>query len=59
MFSVRQILKATNHPEMPEGEIRFHLLVQGDGEWLWSNISNNGDVPYPEVSPHNERRDPR
>lgn len=26
---VQQILRETNHPELPEGEIQFHLHVAG------------------------------
>lgn len=68
MFSVRQkreiadrvqeILRATNHPELPEGEIEFSLHVQGAEAWSWADIRNNGAVAVPEVNPHNERQDP-
>lgn len=43
MFSVRQkreiadkvqaILRETNHPELPEGEIVFSIHVKGAEEW--------------------------
>ena len=43
MFSVQQkreiadkvqaILKETNHPELPEGEIKFRLRVEGAEDW--------------------------
>lgn len=69
MFSVRQkreiadavqgILRATNHPELPEGEISFHLHVDGAESWSWADIRNNGAVPNPGVNPHNEAQDPR
>ncbi len=68
MFSVRQkreiadkvqaLLRATNHPELAEGEIVFTLKVQGNHAWSWAEIHNNGDVPYPTVNPHNEAQDP-
>jgi hypothetical protein len=67
MFSVRQkreiankvqaVLRATNHPELPEGEIRFHLHVDGSGPLSWADISNNGAVTRPDINPHNEAMD--
>ncbi len=67
MFSVRQkreisdkvqkILRATNHPELPEGEIQFHLHVKGAESWSWADIKNNESVQNPSVNPWNERQD--
>lgn len=67
MFSVREkrdiadkvqaILRATNHPELPAGEIQFRLAVCGAESWSWANIRNNGAVPVPGVNPHNEAHD--
>ena len=67
MFSVRQkreiadavqkILRATNHPELPPGEIRFLLHVDGERAWSWADIRNNGAVTNPGVNPHNEAQD--
>jgi hypothetical protein len=67
MFSVRQkreiseqiqkILRATNHPELPAGEIEFHLHVKGGYDWSWADIKNNGAVANPDVNPHNEMMD--
>jgi len=67
MFSVKQkreiadvvqtILRATNHPELPEGEISFRLHVDGAEAWSWADISNNGAVEKPNVNPWNERQD--
>lgn len=69
MFSVRQkreisegvqkILRATGHPELPEGEIQFSLHVGGAEGWSWADIRNNGGVSDPAVNPHNEAQDPR
>lgn len=66
MFSVRQkreiaeavqkILRATNHPELPEGEIQFSLHVWGAEAWSWADIMNNGAVPVPGVNPWNEKQ---
>lgn len=69
MFSVREkraiadevqrILRATNHPELPEGEIRFSLHILGAESWSWADIRNNGAVPTPGVNPWNEKQDPQ
>lgn len=67
MFSVRQkreisdvvqkILRETNHPELPQGEISFLLHVDGAESWSWADIRNNGVVIKPDVNPWNERQD--
>lgn len=67
MFSVRQkreiseavqnILRGTNHPELPEGEIIFCLHVTGTEDWSYAEIKNNGSVIVPSVNPHNESQD--
>ena len=69
MFSVRQkreiadkvqaILRETQHPELPAGEIQFRLMVQGAEGWSWADIRNNGAVTDPSVNPHNEAMDAR
>lgn len=67
MFSFRQkraisdqiqtILRATNHPELPNGEIQFHLHVMGAENWCWADIKNNGAAIYPTINQHNENQD--
>lgn len=67
MFSVKQkreivnkiqiILRETNHSELPEGEIRFHIHVKGKEDWSWADIKNNGAVLNPGVNLWNERQD--
>ena len=67
MFSVRQkreiadavqkLLRSTNHPELPTGEITFHLHVDGAESWSWADIENNGAVKHPGVNPWNETQD--
>jgi hypothetical protein len=67
MFSVRQkreiadavqkILRDTNHPELPDGEIRFLLHVEGAESWSWADIRNNGAVTDPSINPWNEQQD--
>lgn len=52
--AVQKVLRATNHPELPETEIQFQLHVEGVLEWSWADIQNNGAVPSPEVNPWNE-----
>lgn len=55
--AVQNILRATNHPELPDGEIQFHLHVDGAQSWSWADIINNGAVKNPEVNPWNEMQD--
>lgn len=67
MFSVRQkreiadqiqaLLRATQHPELPDGEIQFTLRVAGAESWSWAEISNNGAVTQPGINPWNEKQD--
>jgi len=69
MFSVRQkreiadkiqaTLRETNHPELPKGEIRFQIHVEGAEGWSWANIQNNGAVVNPNVNSWNEKQDPK
>lgn len=64
MFSVKQkreisdkiqrILRETKHPELPENEISFSILIDGAESWSWANIKNNGAVINPGVNLHNE-----
>lgn len=53
--AVQQVLRATQHPELPPGEIRFHLHVWGAEEWSWADILNNQAIAQPGVNPWNER----
>lgn len=57
--AVQKILQATNHPELPKGEISFKLHVDGSEAWSWADIQNNGSVSKPGVNGWNERQDPR
>jgi len=54
---VQQILRETNHPELPAGEISFLLHIDGAELWSWADIRNNGGVPVPAVNPWNELQD--
>lgn len=55
--AVQKILRATNHPELPSGEIQFGLHVVGAESWSWADIRNNGAVTNPSVNPWNEKQD--
>ena len=67
MFSIRQkrdiankiqkILRETNHPELPEGEINFNIHINGKEEWSWADIRNNNAVINPGLNPFNEMQD--
>ena len=67
MFSVRQkreiseaiqsILRETNHPELPQGEINFIMTVNGAESWSYAIIMNNGSVSTPTINPWNEAMD--
>lgn len=52
--AVQQILRDTQHPELPDGEIQFNLHVDGAESWSWADIRNNGAVTNPSVNPWNE-----
>lgn len=52
--AVQKILRATNHPELPEHEIHFELHVWGAEDWSWADIRNNGAVSNPGINPFNE-----
>lgn len=54
--AVQKILRDTNHPELPQGEISFQLHVDGAESWSWKDIRNNGAVRNPEATanPWNE-----
>ena len=55
--AVQKILRDTNHPELPNGEINFILHVNGAELWSWADIKNNGQVTNPGINPHNEKQD--
>lgn len=57
--AVQKILRATNHSELPSGEISFLLHVDGAEYWSWADIRNNGAIIQPDLNPCNEAQDPR
>ena len=54
---VQRLLRQTNHPELPLGEISFELRVGGAESWSWAHIKNNGAVTEPGINPWNELQD--
>lgn len=54
---IQKVLKETNHPELPVGEITFTIHVDGAKSWSFADIENNGNVTQPSVNPHNEMQD--
>lgn len=52
--AVQKVLRATNHPELPDDEVSFLLHVDGAESWSWADIKNNGAVSDPGINPHNE-----
>ena len=55
--AVQKVLRDTNHPELPDGEIQFALNVDGAESWSWAKIHNNGAIKNPSVNPWNEKQD--
>ena len=55
--AVQKVLRDTDHPELPDGEIIFRLRVEGAEVWSWAEIRNNGAVMSPSVNPHNEAQE--
>jgi len=53
---IQKILRETNHPELPEGNIKFHIHIQGRELWSWADIEDNESVIDPRVNPWNELR---
>ena len=56
--AIQKILRETNHPELPEGEIVFEIHIKGAASWSWADIRNNGAVYTASINPHNESQDP-
>ena len=52
---IQQILRDTNDPELPKGEIQFWLHVDGMDDLSWADIRNNGAVANPDINPWNEK----
>lgn len=55
--AVQKILRDTNHPELPIGEIRFLLHIDGVEPWSWADIKNNSAIDNPSINPWNEMQD--
>ena len=53
---IQEVLRSTNHPELPDGEIQFNLHVEGaEPWWSWADIRNNNSVVNPETNEFNEK----
>jgi hypothetical protein len=48
---IQRLLQNIVDDELPEGEIQFILHVDGEEDWSWANIRNNGasHIPVPNV----------
>ena len=55
--AIQTILRKTNHPELPRGEISFRLHVDGAESLSWADIRNNGAVSNPGINLFNELQD--
>ena len=58
--AIQQILRKTDHPELPDHEINFTIHVEGRGDLgypSYADIKNNGQCMYPVANPHNEIQD--
>ena len=55
--AVQQILRNTQHPELPTSEIEFDLHVKGAAVWSYGHIKNNNAVIQPNINPWNELQD--
>lgn len=56
--AVEQILRDTNHPELPQDEINFLLHVDGAEPWSYADIRNNSAIVIPTTNTWNELQDP-
>lgn len=56
--TIQELLQALDHDELPQGEIRFILHVDGAKEWSWANIRNESDknIPVPNILVQNLTR---
>ena len=55
---IQKILRETNHAELPDTEIKFHIHVWGAEGWSWADIMNNGAIDSPSENPFNEMQAP-
>jgi hypothetical protein len=56
---IQRLLQSIDDDELPEGEIQFILHVDGEEDWSWANIRNNGasHIPAPNVLIRNITKD--
>ena len=48
------LLREIGHPELPSGEIKFKIHIEGAESWSWADIENNGAITNPGINPFNE-----
>jgi len=51
---IQKIIRDTDHPELPNGEVSFHIHINGAENWSWADIENNEAVKSPSVNEFNE-----
>jgi hypothetical protein len=51
---IQKVIRSTKHPELPEGEIKFKIHIEGKADWSWADIENNGAVTNPGINQFNE-----
>lgn len=54
---IQEVIRATAHQELPDGEIDFDIHIKGKESWSWANIKNNGRCKNPSINPWNEMQD--
>jgi len=52
--NIQDILRETNHPELPNSEIKFTIRIEGAESWSWAEIQNNGAYDGKPGNPFNE-----
>jgi hypothetical protein len=54
---IQKVIRSTGHPELPEGEIKFSIHIDGAESWSYADICNNGQIDNPSVNTWNEKND--
>jgi len=52
--AIQEVLRNTNHPELPHREIQFDIHIKGAENWSYAHITNNGSCVKPSVNEWNE-----
>jgi hypothetical protein len=51
---IQELIRATNHPELPSGNIKFRIHIDGAEAWSWADIQDNASVPITYLNPWHE-----